>query len=58
MPIWELSDQPTTNRLIDESTVPNFRWGLLPEEEYSSGLVFFGKHQFKWDAISKKWLLG
>ncbi|KAK8832681.1 hypothetical protein WA577_004076 [Blastocystis sp. JDR] len=52
MPVWGLSDQPTTNRLIDENRVPAFRWGLLPEEEYSSGLVFFAKHQFRWDAIN------
>ena len=53
MSVWGLSDQPTTNRLIDENRVPAFRWGLLPEEEYSSGLVFFAKHQFRWDAISE-----
>lgn len=51
MPVWGLSDQPTTNRLIEENRVPAFRWGLLPEREYSSGLVFFRSHQFQWDPI-------
>lgn len=49
-----MSDQPVIEILRQLRVQPSLRWVLLPQDTFSSGSVFFQKHQFYWDAIGRR----